>query len=182
MSKGNVEMQGPSKSLQLGEICLGDVAIIGGYWGNTCKRCFFWQELIFSILMEYWVSIYGIHCFWTTIWRFLYIQLRTVTQTFLGNACYCAPTHTGWFGDPQIPRVYHHIPFLYYNGNLGVSPCVRQSHFLAVCSWESLLRWMWEEWCIDLKEVTLHASWIRGKPPRRTTLRPILFRLKFRHV
>ena len=52
---------------------------------------------------RHWWSIgylYGIHCFWTTIWRFLYIQLRTVTQTFLGNACYCAPT----LDDLGIPK------------------------------------------------------------------------------
>ena len=108
-------MQGPSKSLQLGEICLGDVAIIGGYWGNTCKRRFFLTIIdLFDI-----DGVLGIYTVFTVFGQpFGGFYTSNCVQSLRRSGEMLVTVHPHWmiWGSPN-PRVYHHIPF--YNGNLG---------------------------------------------------------------
>ena len=113
MSNGNVEMPGSSKSLQLAEICVGDVAIT---WGKELQAVFFLTKIhLFDIPRVLGIKTQRYSLF---LENHLEVSLYPLaySQTFLGNAVQSVHPHP----TPKFNGVYHHMSF--YNGNLGVSP------------------------------------------------------------
>ena len=116
MSKGNVEMQGPSKSSQLGEICLGDVAIIGEY----LQAVFFLTRIdLFDI-----DGVLGIYTVFTVFGQpFGGFYTSNCVQSLRRSREMLVTVHPHTLDDSGTPKSHglasFSITFPVYNGNLG---------------------------------------------------------------